>query len=62
MTYSYTNEYSQGVYTITVPEGASYVVFNNNEGTQTVDIPLTGSDTRYYISGGSGNSCTVGTW
>lgn len=61
MTYSTTNDYGQSVYTIEIPSEAEYVIFNNGEGTQTVDIPITGS-AKYYISGGSGNSCQVSTW
>lgn len=63
MTYSYTNDFGQGIYTITIPSTAAYVIFNNgnNGGQQTVDISVSGS-ARYYISGGSGTTCTVATW
>ena len=60
--WSYNNDFGEGVYTVTVPAGARYVIFNNNNETQTVDIELTGVDKGYYISGGSGKACTVGTW
>ncbi len=43
--------------------GYTYIIFNNNAGTQTVDITVDRTTTNaYYLSGGSGNSCTVGTW
>lgn len=61
MTYSETNDFGQSVYTIEIPSEAEYVIFNNGEGTQTVDVPITGS-AKYYISGGSGSSCEVKTW
>lgn len=61
MKYSSKNDYNQDIYTVEIPSSANYVIFSNNSGTQTVDIPITGS-TRFYISGGSGNSCQVATW
>lgn len=61
MKYSETNDYGQSIYTIEIPSDAEYVIFSNGSGTQTVDIPITGS-ARYYISGGSGTSCQVKTW
>ncbi len=61
MTYSTTNDYGEKIYTITIPSTATYIIFNNGNGSQTVDIPITGS-AKYYISGGSGNSLTVATW
>lgn len=59
---SYTNDMSQTVYRVTVPSGATCVIFNDGNGTQTADITLTGEDTGYYISGGSSNAYAVGTW
>lgn len=61
MTKSGTNDYGQSIYTIEIPSDAEYVIFNNGSGTQTVNIPITGS-AKYYISGGSGTSCEVKTW
>lgn len=61
MTYSTKNDYGQDIYTIEVPSSVEYIIFNNNAGTQTVDVPITGS-AKYYISGGSGISCQVKTW
>ncbi|MCH5297948.1 MAG: type I pullulanase [Ruminococcus sp.] len=61
MTYSEKNDYNQDIYTIEIPSTAQYVIFSDGSGTQTVDIPITGS-TRFYISGGSGKSCQVSTW
>ena len=62
MSFSYTNEMGQNVYTIQVPAGAQSVIFNNNAGSQTVDIPVPAEPTKYYISGGEGNALTVATW
>lgn len=61
MTYSSTNDLGQKIYTIEIPSSAEFVIFNNGSGTQTVDVPVTGS-AKYYISGGSGSSCQVKTW
>lgn len=62
MTYSYTNDFGEKIYTIEIPDTALNVIFNNGgNGQQTVDITVTGS-AKYYISGGSGNSYTVGNW
>lgn len=67
MTYLYNNEYNQSVYYVDVDMALyDYIIFTNNSGNQTVDISLTdainGGYNAYYISGGSGNSITVGTW
>ncbi len=61
MTYSSTNDYGEKIYTIEIPSTVGYIIFNNNNGSQTVDIPVT-SSTKYYISGGSGTALTVATW
>ena len=61
MAYSSTNDFDQKGYTIEIPSSAEFVIFNNGSGTQTVDVPITGS-AKYYISGGSGSSCQVATW
>ena len=56
-----TNDFGEDQYSIEVPDGATYVIFSGN-GEQTVNVTLDRSVTGYYISGGSGTSCTVGTW
>ncbi len=62
MTYESTNDFGQGIYTITVPSSATHIIFNNGDnGQQTVDVDVKGS-ANYYISGGSGTTCTVETW
>ena len=62
MTYSYTNDFGEKIYTIEIPDTAQNVIFNNGgNGQQTVDITVNGS-AKYYISGGSGTSCTVANW
>ena len=66
MTYAYTNEFSEEVWTIAIPADTTGIIFNNGYGTQTVDI--TGSDIAnmkgFYLTGnkdGEGK-CTYGTW
>ncbi len=49
MTYSYTNDQSQDIYKIQIPNGATSVVFNGSGG-QTVDITL-GSHGGYWLDG-----------
>ncbi len=61
MTYSSTNDYGEKIYTIELPSTVGYIIFNNGNGSQTVDIPVT-SSAKYYISGGSGTALTVATW
>ncbi len=61
MTYSTTNDYGEKIYTIEIPSTADHIIFNNNSGSQTVNINVTGS-AKYYISGGSGKNLTVATW
>ena len=58
------NSNNEDVYYIDYDVSAyTYIVFNNTTGTQTVDITVDKTTTNaYYISGGSGTSCTVGTW
>lgn len=66
MTYSYTNDMSQGVYVITLDKSVyNRVIFNNNNGEQTETIVLGDSIVSgdgYYITGGATNNRTVGTW
>ena len=61
MTYSSTNDYGQGVYTLDIPSEATYVIFSDGSNNQTVDIPITGS-ARYYISGSENGKYTVAKW
>ncbi|MCQ2514897.1 MAG: type I pullulanase [Ruminococcus sp.] len=49
MTFSYKNDYGQDVYTFDVPSDATFVIFTNG-GSQTVDIPFSGS-AKYYATG-----------
>ena len=56
-----TNDYGEDQYSIEVPAGATYVIFSGG-GEQTVNVTLDRSVTGYYISGGSGTACTVGSW
>jgi hypothetical protein len=60
MSYSYKNDYNQGVYTLDIPSSATYVIFTNGSA-QTVDIPITGS-AKFYISGGSSSAYNVAKW
>lgn len=51
MTWYEKNGYNQDVYKITIPAGATSVIFNNNGSDQTVNIDLTASDTEgYYLN------------
>ncbi len=61
MTSTGTNDYGQQMYEIVIPANAGYVIFNDGNGSQTVDIPVS-SSSKYYISGGSDTSYTVETW
>ena len=58
MTKSYTNDFGEDIYTVTVPTDASMVIFNNGS-TQTVNIPIPSSDTKYYVDEDGKN---VKTW
>lgn len=64
MTYVYTNDMGQAVYSITIDTSLyNYVIFNSGD-VQTVDIALSkfGTNNACYISGGSGKQFTVGYW
>ena len=63
MTYVTTNQYNESVYSITVPEDITGIIFSNGNGTQTVDIKSgLKNNTGFYISGNSGNKLSVGTY
>ena len=56
------NEFSQGLYTCEVPEGAEYIIFSGTGG-QTVDIAYGGGEVRYYACDTkTGNGYDVKTW
>lgn len=68
MTFDGTNELSQNIYKVTIPDGATYVIFNNGSGgndNQTVSIKL-GDTAGYYpdgeISTDGYNNLTVSEW
>lgn len=63
MLYIGTNGYSQNQYSITLPYTVDYVIFNNGSS-QTENIAVSGTDTRYYAKStlDSNNHYTVGTW
>jgi hypothetical protein len=55
------NEYNEPVFKVTIPSGATHVIFTNGSK-QTVDIKLTGAE-GYYISGtASSGKYNVKTW
>ncbi len=65
MEYVKTNDMGEDIYKVSIdPSLYQNIIFHNNAGTQTVDIKLdtTKTNVGYYISGGSGNACTVGTY
>ena len=62
MTNSGTNEFSQTLYTFDVPDKATYIIFTNGSA-QTVDIPYSGGEVRYYaLDSKTGNGYNVQTW
>ena len=64
MTWQWNNEYGQGVYKVAIPSGVDRVIFNDNNGHQTVNIDLTNTNGAYYWDGttdGSGHY-NVATW
>ncbi len=53
---------THGNYQIEIPSGAEYVIFNNNDLEQTVDIEIT-EEAGYYLTGDkNGNKFKVGGW
>ena len=57
------NDYGQSMYTFEVPKGATYIIFTNGSN-QTVDIPYTGGNIRYYPISSTNTSGHhfIGTW
>ena len=64
MTWVEKNDMNEDVYRITFSYASDRIIFNDNNGNQTVDIDLTqiGSANAFYISGNNGSGYTVGTW
>jgi len=64
MTFAYKNGMNQDVYRVTFVNDNTSIIFNNNSGSQTVDIDISSksSGTGYYISGQFGDKYTVGEW
>lgn len=59
---TYVNEYSQNVYKFRIPDGYSYVIFNDNSGNQ---IPASNSSEKVAAVRGRGyyiNGSTLGHW
>lgn len=62
MTYVSTNEYNQSVYKIEIASDVAGLIFNNGNGTQTVDITSGIVDGQgYYLTSTSGK-CSVDTY
>ena len=57
-----TNDYGEKQFKISIPSGTTGIIFNNGNGTQTVDISYSGGVTGYYISGWDNGKATVGSW
>ena len=49
------NDYGQNQFKIAIPTGATHVVFNNNAGSQTGNLPVAGV-TGYYLDGSPDNA------
>ena len=57
------NGFGSTNFSIEVPTSATYLIFNNGNGEQTVNIPFDQSKTGWYLTGsGSNNSLQVGSW
>lgn len=64
MIYVKTNSQSQKIYSVTFSyDDYQKIIFSDGNGTQTVDISLTGdNNVGYYISGTSGSKLTCDTY
>ena len=52
MTLSGSNDFGEEIYTVDIPSDAEYIVFNNGEYLQTVNIPISYYDAKnYYVTG-----------
>ena len=57
-----TNTFGQVLYTLEIPEDATYVIFTNGS-VQTVDIPYVGGDQKFYpVSPDNNGKYTVENW
>ena len=57
-----TNTFGETLYTLRIPKDATYIIFTNGS-IQTVDIPYTGGDQKFYpVSPDSGGKYTVQNW
>ncbi len=62
MTNAGTNTFGETMYTLEIPTDATYVIFTNGS-IQTVDIPYTGGEQKFYpVSPDSGGKYTVERW
>ena len=64
MTYKQTNDYGQDIYEVTINTKYTKIIFNNNSGSQTIDIDLTKypSGTGFYPDKLENGKYTVGTY
>lgn len=62
MTYVSTNEYNQSIYSIKIASDVKGLIFNNGNGTQTVDITSNITDGQGYYLTSSSDKCSVGTY
>lgn len=60
MTWAWNNDQNQGVYKTAIPTGATKVIFNDNNGHQTVTIDLTNTSGAYYLPGGGSGTSSDG--
>ena len=57
------NGYGKHNFSVEVPTSAKYLIFTNNSGQQTVDIPFDQTKTGWYLTGsGANNALQVGSW
>lgn len=57
-----TNDFGETLYTLEIPSDATYVIFTNGS-TQTVDIPFSGGEQKFYpVSANGEGKYTVANW
>ena len=57
------NGYGKHNFSVEVPTSAKYLIFTNNSGQKTVDIPFDQTKTGWYLTGSSANNALqVGSW